>query len=133
MNKDYIIGNKRRLFSKADFDKYDGLLFKDVHINKTFYDQKLALSVYGLLQRIPNDVYRDYKIIYKQPTDIMLIPKDTNRKYRVVVDEKTLFDKNKRLALPKVEADVRKKDKETKRKRGMLTFDIRFKKRILVG
>lgn len=125
INDKFVLGNKRRLFSKKIFEKYNLNLLNLVELDSSFLKEKLDDDVYFFLQKIPQDKFDNFKILYSSHNEINLIPRNLKSNYLLKFDHNSFFEDTKFAA-----TDFILKNFKNRFKRKTKVLDLRFKGRI---
>jgi hypothetical protein len=129
INENFILGNKKRLFSSD--------LFSDVDKNSLRYLKmaqppvKISSDVYEFLRKIPSSYWEKYSIDYRGRRNIELASK--NEKIRFVVDQDSMFDRDKIDKAKKLHKDFICSSGPNllkRMKRRCVVYDLRFSDRI---
>lgn len=130
VNNNFIIGDKKRVFSKDNFEKIDFNFLKKVYINPALVKTKLDIEVYNFLENITGYIWQNYEINYLSSNNIILKPKDILdlNFYLITEQNLTFFKTEKNMSyLSKIfYYCLNNKNKSTK----AYLVDLRFENRV---
>ncbi len=97
LSNQFVVGNKRVLFSKDLFREYSLSSLKSLSVKSSFLHEKISHRLHQFLQKVPDWCWDEYTLSYLGPNKIFLdktcldktcLDGESNgRKYRVITDE----------------------------------------------
>ncbi len=136
INDQYVLANKKRLFSKELFDSEELKNLKALNIDEKMLDLKITAQTNDLLQKIPLDIWRYFSVILHSPLKIELTPRTSPCKCHIITDTLSIHEKNKFAMLGSIFIDLCKRGCVTKKmvnaKTPQFAFDFRMKDQIIV-
>jgi hypothetical protein len=134
INKHFVLGDKKRLFSVDDFHLFDLNLLPSVVIAKTL-PEKIDPHLYTFLHEISQNKWHEFAITYHDARTIELQPHCSKVPCRILVDQQTFFDDVKLHKIGAVFNDMMHRglltSKTLQAHEPRLTFDLRFGERVI--
>ncbi|MCK4265453.1 hypothetical protein KAW80_03785 [Candidatus Babeliales bacterium] len=119
VNKELVLGDKKRLLSIDEFSSFDSTKLKNLTLSNDYYDEKIKPSVYQFLQKVPREFSSRYTINYINKREIFLYAKNGGKNYSILADEESIFDNKKLQSVDPIHMVGE-------------IFDVRFRDRIIV-
>ena len=133
INDRFVLGDKKRLFDKNVFEKFNFSGLYSAEINEDYLGEKLDKNIYLFLRGIPEERFRKFRISYHNDNEIDLILKESVAKalniscdYLLRTNLDCFYDVEKFA----MSDDLLKDIKKFGGKRKTVVLDLRFKKRI---
>jgi len=136
VNDHFVIGSGRSLLAASDFQDFNLDQLPHISVASMWCSQKLAVSAYDFVQKVPHDMWDRFAISFNNSSSIMLTPEKSVCPCKIIADADSCFDANKLEKINVAFNDLLKKELITPRlvasKECNILFDIRFDNRIYV-
>jgi len=136
INDKFVLGNKKRLFPKENFEEFNLDSLKKISIHDGFISEKIDPKIYKSLLKIPNKYFEDYDIFCNGINCMVLSKKEDVLKRIFLVDRKLLLncfeEKFKSIDLLADDFISRKNLDKKLFKKKRLVFDMRFNNLVCV-
>ena len=153
VNNDFVIAENYKVYPKKLFEHFDFTLLHVLNISSKFSSREISPKLYNFLQTVPLEIWNHYTLFYESPTLIKLREITSNDcmpskmeikseglegikclagKYEIIVDEHSIFEKEKFENIQKIYSDIEAKKNGKSSLKKKLVFDMRFNRRILV-
>ncbi|MFH1254550.1 MAG: hypothetical protein V1646_03905 [bacterium] len=137
VNNNWVMCNKKQLFTTNLFDQFDLTNLKNISLNDKSLKNPLPKNLYCFIKQVPQDHWEAFDINFVKSTEIYLTPKNQALNYCFVTNEKNIFDKPKVTKAQGLYKKLMYDEnfiKKMKRKRNhKLVLDLRFKNRIVTS
>lgn len=134
VNKNFVVGDKKRLFSVDEFNTFDVTQLPSIVITGKL-PEKMASNVYTFLHDIPEKRWREFAITYHDATTIELQPYFSKIPCKILVDQESFFDDAKLHKIGAVFNDMLHRglltSKTLQAHESRLMFDLRFGERVI--
>lgn len=136
INNEFVLGDKKKLFSKDFFQESHLATLPHIKINQPLDHEKINTAVYNFVHKISPEMWQQFDIIYHTSSNIELVPHQSICKCRIITDEETFFQRPKFNALSAIFNDLCQQGFITKRilksQTIPLAFDFRIKDQIII-
>ncbi len=137
INNNWVMCNKKQLFSTDLFDQFNLNNLKNITLNDKSYQNHLPKDLYHFIKQIPQEHWEYFDINFTKSTEIYLTPKNEALNYCFVTNEKNIFDKptmaKAQELYKKLIHDGNFIKKMKLKKNQKLVLDLRFKNRIITS